>query len=60
MFSRVTYFGSGGFLDFKPGELMKPPSPANDDVASIKLHRTTNRTKLAASPARAVACTRSK
>jgi hypothetical protein len=27
-----SYFGSGGILDFKTGELIKPPSLANDKV----------------------------
>jgi hypothetical protein len=31
MFSMGIYFSSGGFLDFKTGELMKPPSLAELD-----------------------------
>jgi len=39
MFSKVTYFGGGDFLDFKTGELMEPPSSANDNAKPIKLLR---------------------
>jgi hypothetical protein len=31
-----SYFGSGGILDFKTGELMKPPLLANDNVKPTK------------------------